>query len=136
MGGDCLNFGCVPSKALIAAAKAAQAQRDGARLRHRAGRAQGRFRRDHGSRARVIAAIAPNNSVERFEKLGVRVLNEQARFIGRDRAAGRTASASAPRRIVLATGSRPTAPPIPGLAEAALPHQRNGVRQSHAARAI
>ena len=70
----------------------------------------------------VIAAIAPNDSVERFEKLGVRVLKEEARFIGRtELQAGPHRIRS--RRIVLATGSRPTAPPIPGLAEAGLSHQ-------------
>jgi pyruvate/2-oxoglutarate dehydrogenase complex dihydrolipoamide dehydrogenase (E3) component len=62
----------------------------------------------------VIGAIAPNDSVERFEKLGVRVLKEEARFIGRtELQAGPHRLKS--RRIVLATGSRPTAPPIPGL---------------------
>jgi pyruvate/2-oxoglutarate dehydrogenase complex dihydrolipoamide dehydrogenase (E3) component len=64
----------------------------------------------------VIAAIAPNDSVERFEKLGVRVLKEEARFVGRtELQAGPHRITS--KRIVLATGSRPTAPPIPGLAD-------------------
>ena len=64
----------------------------------------------------MIAAIAPNDSVERFERLGVRVLKEEARFVGRtELQAGPHRIKS--RRIVLATGSRPTAPPIPGLAE-------------------
>ena len=64
----------------------------------------------------VIAAIAPNDSVERFERLGVRVLKEEARFVGRtELQAGPHRIRS--RRIVLATGSRPTAPPIPGLAD-------------------
>ena len=116
MGGDCLNYGCVPSKALIAAARAAQAQRSGAAF----GIAPVEPRVDFGKVmdhvTQVIAAIAPNDSVERFERLGVRVLKEEARFVGRaELSAGPHRIKS--RRIVLATGSRPTAPPVPGLAD-------------------
>ena len=122
MGGDCLNFGCVPSKALIAAAKAAQAQRTGAAFGIAPVEPNVDFAKVMDHVAGVIAAIAPNDSVERFEKLGVRVLKEEARFIGR------TALQAGPhrvssRRIVLATGSRPTTPPIPGLAD--VPHFTN-----------
>lgn len=117
MGGDCLNYGCVPSKALIAAAKAAQAQRDGAPFGIAPVEPKVDFARVMDHVAEVIAAIAPNDSVERFEKLGVRVLKEEARFVGpTELQAGPHRIRS--RRIVLATGSRPTAPPIPGLAEA------------------
>jgi thioredoxin reductase len=116
MGGDCLNYGCVPSKALIAAAKAAQAQRSGAAFGIAPVEPKIDFGRVMDHVAQVIAAIAPNDSVERFEKLGVRVLKEEARFVGRtELLAGPHRIKS--RRIVLATGSRPTAPPIPGLAE-------------------
>ena len=122
MGGDCLNFGCVPSKALIAAAKAAQAQRSGGAF----GIAPVEPAVDFGTVmdhvGGVIAAIAPNDSVERFEKLGVRVLKEEARFVGRtELQAGSHRIRS--KRIVLATGSRPTLPAIPGLAET--PHFTN-----------
>jgi pyruvate/2-oxoglutarate dehydrogenase complex dihydrolipoamide dehydrogenase (E3) component len=117
MGGDCLNQGCVPSKALIAAARMAQAQRDGAAFGIAPVEPTVDFVRVMDHVAEVIAAIAPNDSVERFEKLGVRVLKEDARFVGRtELQAGPHRIRS--RRIVLATGSRPTAPPIPGLAEA------------------
>lgn len=116
MGGDCLNFGCVPSKALIAAAKAAQAQRSGAAFGIAPVEPQIDFAKVMDHVAGVIAAIAPNDSVERFEKLGVRVLKEEARFIGRAEVqAGPHRITS--KRIVLATGSRPTAPPIPGLTD-------------------
>jgi pyruvate/2-oxoglutarate dehydrogenase complex dihydrolipoamide dehydrogenase (E3) component len=116
MGGDCLNYGCVPSKALIAAANAAQAQRSGAAF----GIAPVEPRVDFGKVmdhvTQVIAALAPNDSVERFERLGVHVLKEEARFVGRtELSAGPHRIKS--RRIVLATGSRPTAPPVPGLAD-------------------
>ncbi len=122
MGGDCLNFGCVPSKALIAAAKAAQAQRSGGAFGIAPVEPRVDFPRVMDHVAETIVAIAPNDSVERFEKLGVRVLKEEARFVGRTEIqAGPHRIAS--KRIVLATGSRATLPPIPGLAET--PHFTN-----------
>ena len=122
MGGDCLNFGCVPSKALIAAAKAAQAQRSGAVFGIAPVEPQIDFPRVMDHVAETIAAIAPNDSVERFEKLGVRVIQEEARFVGRtELQAGPHRIRS--KRIVLATGSRPALPPIAGLAET--PHFTN-----------
>lgn len=116
MGGDCLNAGCVPSKALLAAAGAAQAQRTGSDF----GIAPVEPRIDFGKVmdhvAGVIATIAPNDSVERFEKLGVRVLREHARFVGpTELQAGEHRIRS--KRFVLATGSRPSIPPIPGLSD-------------------
>ena len=128
MGGDCLNFGCVPSKALIAAAKAAQAQRDGAAFGIAPVEPQVDFARVMDHVAETIAAIAPNDSVERFEKLGVRVLQEEARFVGRtELQAGPHRIRS--KRIVLATGSRPALPPIAGLAET--PHFTNETIFAH-----
>ncbi len=116
MGGDCLNYGCVPSKALIAAAKAAQAQRSGAAFGIAPIEPTVDFGRVMDHVAEVIAAIAPNDSVERFEGLGVRVIRGEARFLGRtDLQVGPHRITS--RRIVLATGSRPTLPPLEGLTE-------------------
>ena len=116
MGGDCLNYGCVPSKALIAAAKAAQAQRGGSAFGITPVEPRVDFGKVMDHVGQVITSIAPNDSVERFEGLGVRVLKEEARFVGRtELLAGPHHIKS--RRIVLATGSRPTAPPIPGLAD-------------------
>src|SRR5262245_54672662 len=83
MGGDCLNYGCVPSKALIAASKVAQAQRIGGPFGIAPVEPNIDFSRVMDHVAKVIQAIAPNDSVERFEKLGVRVLKEEARFLGR-----------------------------------------------------
>jgi pyruvate/2-oxoglutarate dehydrogenase complex dihydrolipoamide dehydrogenase (E3) component len=117
MGGDCLNFGCVPSKALIAAAKHAQAQREGAPFGVTSVQPSVDFAKVMDHVDKVIQAIAPNDSVERFEKLGVRVLKEQARFTDRTELEAGPWRIRAPR-IVLATGSRPTAPPIPGLQDA------------------
>ena len=116
MGGDCLNYGCVPSKALIAAAKAAQAQRSSGPFGVAPVEPRVDFGRVMDHVHQVIAAIAPNDSVERYEKLGVRVLKEEARFIGRSELQAGPYHIKS-RRIVLATGSRPTAPPIPGLAD-------------------
>ena len=114
MGGDCLNFGCVPSKSLLAAARIADLWRRGAGL----GIAYARPRIDFAAVAdsvqRVIAEIAPNDSVARFEGLGVRVLRAEARFTSpRTVHAGRVEIR--PRRFVIATGSQPAVPPIPGL---------------------
>jgi len=116
MGGDCLNTGCVPSKALIAAAHAAQAVRDGRRFGVHAPDPEIRFGEVHAHVHGVIAAIAPHDSVARFEGLGVQVIQAAGRFVGRDQveAGGETIRA---RRFVVATGSRAAVPPIPGLAE-------------------
>ncbi|MFN3280727.1 MAG: dihydrolipoyl dehydrogenase family protein [Tabrizicola sp.] len=113
MGGDCLNAGCVPSKALIAAAKAAETQRRGFR-----GIAGGEPEVDFGAvkdhvRA-VIEQIAPVDSQERFEGLGCTVIRAFARFTGPSEveAGGNTIRA---RRFVIATGSRPYVPQVQGI---------------------
>jgi pyruvate/2-oxoglutarate dehydrogenase complex dihydrolipoamide dehydrogenase (E3) component len=122
MGGDCLNFGCVPSKALLAAAHHAAAIRAAPRFGVSAGEPQVDFARalDHVHRA--IAEIAPNDSEERFRALGATVIRGEARFTGADTVAvnGETLTA---RRIVIAAGARAAVPPIPGLA--AVPYLTN-----------
>jgi pyruvate/2-oxoglutarate dehydrogenase complex dihydrolipoamide dehydrogenase (E3) component len=114
MGGDCLNYGCVPSKSLLAAAKLADTWRHGAELGVFYQPPRIDFAAVADSIERVIAGIAPNDSQERFECLGVQVIRAEARFVDR-----RTAQAGdtliRPRRFVIATGSRPVVPPIPGL---------------------
>jgi pyruvate/2-oxoglutarate dehydrogenase complex dihydrolipoamide dehydrogenase (E3) component len=114
MGGDCLNYGCVPSKSLVAAAKAASAWRRGAELGIRYTPPEISFAEVIDSVHRVIAAIAPNDSVERFESLGATVLQAEARFADAEtvEAGGHTIR---PRRFVIATGSAPVVPPIPGI---------------------
>ncbi len=114
MGGDCLNTGCVPSKALLAASRAAK-------MVHRAGRfgvaappPTVEFAAVHRHVHGVIAAIAPHDSVERFEGMGVRVIRAAARFVAPDRVVAGDQEITA-RRFVIATGSRPLVPPIPGL---------------------
>ncbi|MGR3821940.1 MAG: dihydrolipoyl dehydrogenase family protein [Salipiger marinus] len=114
MGGDCLNFGCVPSKALIAAADRAHAP-VGADM---FGVILPPARIDWaGLRAHIrdsIARIEPMDSQERFEGLGVTVLRQSGRFLSRDEVQAGPHVIRA-RRIVLATGSKPLIPPLPGL---------------------
>ena len=114
MGGDCLNYGCVPSKALLASAKTAHGRGTGAELGVAPVRAEVDFAAVKDHVAATIAAIAPHDSQERFEGLGVEVIRARARFVARDavEAGGRRITA---RRFVIATGSRPVLPPIPGL---------------------
>lgn len=114
MGGDCLNTGCVPSKALLAAAK--QAYRMGAGEPFGIAPAEARvdFARVHDHVHGVIASIAPNDSVARFEGLGVAVIKEHARFRDGGTVIAGNAEIAA-RRLVIATGSRAFVPPIPGL---------------------
>lgn len=115
MGGDCLNFGCVPSKSLIAAARAAETIRTSGRYGVAGYPPRIDFEKIHDHVHGVIAAIAPNDSVERFEGMGATVIRAAARFTGSGEieADGRRIRA---RRFVIATGSSPVIPPIPGLA--------------------
>jgi pyruvate/2-oxoglutarate dehydrogenase complex dihydrolipoamide dehydrogenase (E3) component len=114
MGGDCLNVGCVPSKAVIAAAARAHAMRDAARFGLEPADPQADYARVREHVRGVIAAIAPNDSAERFSTMGVRVIAAEARFTDPRTVAAGGAMIRA-RRFVLATGSRPAAAPIPGL---------------------
>jgi pyruvate/2-oxoglutarate dehydrogenase complex dihydrolipoamide dehydrogenase (E3) component len=116
MGGDCLNFGCVPSKSLLAAARIADLWRRGAELGIAYARPRIDFPAVADSVQRVIAEIAPNDSAERFEGLGVRVLRAEARFTS-PRAVRAGDVEIRPRRFVIATGSQPAIPPIRGLDE-------------------
>ena len=114
MGGDCLNVGCVPSKALIAAAGRAQAIREAGRFGLERGDPRTNYARVRDHVRGVMAAIAPNDSVERFTAMGVRVIRAEARFSDRRTVVAGEVTIRA-RRFVLATGSRPAVPPIPGL---------------------
>jgi pyruvate/2-oxoglutarate dehydrogenase complex dihydrolipoamide dehydrogenase (E3) component len=114
MGGDCLNYGCVPSKALIAAAKQAQAMREAERFGVAPAEPQIDWARVKAHVKSVVAAIEPNDSQERFEKLGVTVIRERARFADPSTVVSASARVRA-KRIVIATGSRAAVPPVPGL---------------------
>ncbi len=114
MGGDCLNFGCVPSKALLAAGHAAQHIRNAGRFGVDAGTPDVDARRVFAHVHGAIAAIEPNDSVERFTGLGVNVIQETGRFIAPKTVEAGDARITA-RRFVIATGSSPFVPSIPGL---------------------
>jgi pyruvate/2-oxoglutarate dehydrogenase complex dihydrolipoamide dehydrogenase (E3) component len=116
MGGDCLNVGCVPSKSLLAAADRAEAIRTAAAFGVQGGEPQVDWARVRAHVHGVIAAIAPNDSAERYAAMGVRVIRADARFTDERTIVADDAVIQA-RRFVLATGSRPAAPPIPGLDE-------------------
>ena len=114
MGGECLNTGCVPSKALLAAAKAAKVARQAGRFGVHAAQPAIDFAQVRRHVQAVIDAIAPHDSVERFEGLGVHVIRAEARFAGPREVEGGGVLVRA-RRIVIATGSTPVIPPITGL---------------------
>ncbi|MFW5654096.1 MAG: dihydrolipoyl dehydrogenase family protein [Roseicyclus sp.] len=121
MGGDCLNYGCVPSKALLAAGHKAHAtSRAAFGTPGHATEPDFAAAKDHVGR--VIETIAPVDSQERFEGLGVHVIREMARFVSETEVAAGPHIVTA-RRFVIATGSRPFVPPIPGLSET--PHLTN-----------
>ena len=114
MGGDCLNTGCVPSKSLLAAGHAANAVSEAGRFGVKASPPRVDFAAVNAHVHDVIAGIAPHDSVERFEELGVTVLQEAGRFTGpRELRAGDSLVRA--RRFVIATGSSPLVPPIPGI---------------------
>ncbi|MBC6441322.1 MAG: FAD-dependent oxidoreductase [Rhodospirillales bacterium] len=114
MGGDCLNFGCVPSKALLAAGHAAHNMRHAGQFGVKSVEPEIDFAAVNAHIRDVIATIEPNDSVERYSGFGVDVVSARGRFTGRDtvEAGGRTIRA---RRFVVATGSRAAVPPVPGL---------------------
>ncbi|RPJ73115.1 MAG: mercuric reductase, partial [Desulfobacteraceae bacterium] len=115
MGGDCLNVGCVPSKALIGAARAAAAVRDAAEFGvHVPEGVRVDFSRVMERMRRLRASIAPHDSVKRFSELGVDVFIGNGRFVDSHtlEVAGETLRF---KKAVIATGARASAPPIEGL---------------------
>lgn len=121
MGGDCLNYGCVPSKALIAAAKQAHKVRTGG-FGIAPAAPQISFAGAKTHVRDVIDHIAPVDSQERFEALGVRVIRAYGRFISPRKVQAGDHVITA-RRFVIATGSSPFVPPIPGLER--VPYETN-----------
>jgi len=114
MGGDCLNTGCVPSKALIRSAKLLAEARDSERYGIKRMTAEVDFKQVMARVHKVIATIAPHDSPERYRDLGVDVIHGHARLVSpwEVEVGGRRISA---RSIVLATGAEPLIPPIDGL---------------------
>ena len=116
MGGDCLNYGCVPSKALLAAGHAVQHIRDAARFGVDAGAPKVDTKRVFEHVHGAIGAIAPNDSVERFTGLGVQVIEDEGKFVDANTVEAGDTRITA-RRFVIATGSSAFVPPIPGLSD-------------------
>ena len=111
MGGDCLNYGCVPSKALLAAAhKASENGSDfGVELKSKVV-----FSKVQAHVQSVIDSIAPHDSVKRFRGLGVNVIKAKAKFINSKSVQAGTTTVEA-RHFVIATGSSASVPPIKGM---------------------
>lgn len=116
MGGDCLNYGCVPSKALLTTAKYAQTARDGEKFGVSVSEPQVNWEKVKAHVQNAIDTIAPVDSQERFEGLGVTVIREHASFKDPKTIQSATTEATA-RRIIVSTGSVAFIPPIPGLSE-------------------
>mgnify|MGYP005845117693 FL=1 len=121
MGGDCLNTGCVPSKAIIKSAKIAQQMRHGENYGLENTTPHFSFKKVMARVHQVIADIAPHDSIERYTNLGVEVLKGYGKLIDpwtveiklND---GSTQTLTA-RTLVIATGARPFVPPLPGIEE-------------------
>ncbi|MGB3177758.1 MAG: FAD-dependent oxidoreductase [Albidovulum sp.] len=123
MGGDCLNYGCVPSKALIRSAKLAHQMRHADHYGLELAKPEFSFRKIFERIHAVIADIEPHDSIERYEGLGVEVLQGHAKLIDPwtveiTDGDGKTQRLTS-RAIVLATGAAPFVPPLPGLDDVA-----------------
>jgi pyruvate/2-oxoglutarate dehydrogenase complex dihydrolipoamide dehydrogenase (E3) component/uncharacterized membrane protein YdjX (TVP38/TMEM64 family) len=121
MGGDCLNYGCVPSKAIIKSAKIADQIRHGENYGLENTVPQFSFKKVMARVQQVVADIAPHDSVERYTNLGVDVVKGYAKLIDPwtveiqlNDGGMQTLTA---RTIVIATGARPFVPPLPGIEE-------------------
>lgn len=115
MGGDCLNYGCVPSKAILAAGKHAQSIRDASKFGITVtGEPKVNFKKVHDHVHDVIAQIEPNDSIERFTGLGVEVIQAEGRFKDERTVIAGDKEIKA-RRFVISTGSSAFVPPIKGL---------------------
>ena len=129
MGGDCLNTGCVPSKALIKTAKLMHQVRHAADYGVKSASAEFDFAQAMERVKEVVAAVEPHDSVERYAKLGVECLKGEARIaspwtVEVELAAGAKRTLTT-KNIVIATGARPFIPPIPGLRECNPLHSDN-----------
>lgn len=117
MGGDCLNYGCVPSKALLAAAHQAAASQTEFGVRRQPPQVD--FAAVHQHIQSVIASIAPNDSVERYESFGVKVIKGEAAFVSPTAlrvTGGEDEFEIRAKFFAIASGSSPMVPPISGLA--------------------
>ena len=121
LGGDCLNYGCVPSKALIRSATLVQQVKNSARYGVASATASFSFADVMERVARVVREVEPHDSVERYSALGVDVVHGHARIVNpwtvEIDLGDRKHQVLTTRSIVVATGARPIVPDLPGLAE-------------------
>jgi pyruvate/2-oxoglutarate dehydrogenase complex dihydrolipoamide dehydrogenase (E3) component len=117
LGGDCLWYGCVPSKSLIHASRVAYEVKNASRFGIHTNPPEIEFAKATGHVQKVIKAIEPHDSPERFRGLGVEVIFGDGKFIDRATFEVNGCKLKA-RAFVISTGSRPAIPPIPGLKEA------------------
>ncbi|MDQ6992223.1 MAG: FAD-dependent oxidoreductase [Mariprofundus sp.] len=121
MGGDCLNYGCIPSKALIRSAKLAHQMRHATHYGLTSAEPSFSFKQVMQRVHDVISAVAPHDSIERYTDLGVEVLQGYARIVDpwtvEITLNDGTIQKLTTRSIVIATGARPFVPPLPGLDE-------------------
>lgn len=122
MGGDCLNYGCVPSKSLIAAAQIGHDIKTSSKFGWIVDTPKVDFKKVYHHLQGVIQSIAPQDSVERFRRLGVKVLQEEGHFKDEKTLETQTHLIQA-KRFIIATGSRPFVPPLEGLSQ--VPHYTN-----------
>ena len=119
MGGDCLNYGCVPSKALIKSAKLARQMRQADHYGLQSSEPEFSFRKVMRRVHDVIARVEPHDSIERYEGLGVEVIQGHARLLDPWTVAIKRHDGEVQRlttrSVVLATGARPFVPPLPGI---------------------
>jgi pyruvate/2-oxoglutarate dehydrogenase complex dihydrolipoamide dehydrogenase (E3) component len=136
LGGDCLWTGCVPSKALIASARLAHAMRNADRL-GLVGASPAQAFADIMARVhRARATVARHDDPERFRAMGVDVHLGHARFLGPDTLEVDGIGPIRSKRIVIASGARPVAPPIPGLDQAGYVDHESAFEKHHLPRRI
>lgn len=114
MGGDCLNYGCVPTKATIAASKAMYNIKEAFKFGVFSTNPEMDFSRMKRHVKSVVDSIKPHDSVERFENLGVTVIQNEAKFINKTTVIANGNQYTA-KKFVIATGSSPFIPPLQGL---------------------
>ncbi|MFT6986970.1 MAG: pyruvate/2-oxoglutarate dehydrogenase complex dihydrolipoamide dehydrogenase (E3) component, partial [Psychromonas sp.] len=121
MGGDCLNYGCVPSKALIKSAKVAKQMSTASHYGLQSVTPTFSFRNVMDRVHKVIAAIEPHDSIDRYTKLGVEVLQGYGKLVDpwtvEIKLNDGTSQRLTARSIIIAAGAKPFVPPIPGLEE-------------------
>ena len=119
MGGDCLNYGCVPSKALIKSAKIIHQMKNGARYGLENSAGQFSFKKVMARVHQVIGTVAPHDSIERYTSLGVDVLQGYAKIIDpwtiEVQLGNGEKKRLTTRSIIIAAGARPLVPPLPGI---------------------